>query len=60
MRDGIRYDPYASSREPESFRASTVAASTANWCVPKSVLLAAAARNQGSRPGSASPMSATT
>ena len=47
VRDGIRYDPYASSREPESFRASTVAHSTANWCVPKSVLLAAAARNQG-------------
>ena len=47
VRDGIRYDPYASSRDPETFRASAVAASTANWCVPKSVLLTAAARHQG-------------
>lgn len=47
VRDGIRYDPWASSREPETFRASAVADSTANWCVPKSVLLTAAARNRG-------------
>lgn len=47
VRDGIRYDPYASSKEPASFKASVVAGSTANWCVPKSVLLTAAARNQG-------------
>ncbi len=47
VRDGIRYDPWASSDEPESYRASSVAGSTSNWCVPKSVLLTAAARNQG-------------
>ena len=47
VRDGIRYDPYASDPAPEAFRASAVAGSTSNWCVPKSVLLVAAARNRG-------------
>jgi transglutaminase-like putative cysteine protease len=35
------------SSDPASFRASVVAESTANWCVPKSVLLSAAARLHG-------------
>jgi len=47
VRDGFRYDPYNSSREPESYKASSVVASTSNWCVPKSVLLTAAARHKG-------------
>jgi len=47
VRDGIRYDPYVTSRDPEAYRASTIARSVANWCVPKSVLLAAAARASG-------------
>ncbi|MCP5027273.1 MAG: transglutaminase family protein [Actinomycetia bacterium] len=47
VRDGIRYDPYNSDHAPEAFRASAVARSSSNWCVPKSVLLAAAARNRG-------------
>jgi transglutaminase-like putative cysteine protease len=47
VRDGWRYDPYNTSYEPEAFRASTVLASTSNWCVPKSVLLTAAARAVG-------------
>ncbi len=47
VRDGIRYDPYISAHRPDSFRASTVAGSSSNWCVPKSVLLAAAARSRG-------------
>lgn len=47
VRDGIRYDPYNSDHAPEAFRASAVAGSSSNWCVPKSVLLAAAARNRG-------------
>lgn len=47
VRDGIRYDPYDVSYEPEAFRASGVATSRSNWCVPKSVLLAAAARHVG-------------
>src|SRR5262249_42961912 len=41
-----RYDPYGTDFQPESFRASTVAGSASNWCVPKSVLLTASARNR--------------
>jgi len=47
VRDGIRYDPYATAAEPQAYRASAVAGSERNWCIPKSVLLAAAARNRG-------------
>jgi transglutaminase-like putative cysteine protease len=47
VRDGFRYDPYNVDYEPASFRASSVVASSSNWCVPKSVLLTAAARSQG-------------
>jgi transglutaminase-like putative cysteine protease len=47
VRDGIRYDPYGIVYDPGAFRASTVAASSRNWCVPKSVLLTAAARHLG-------------
>lgn len=47
VRDGIFYDPYATAAEPQAYRASAVAASDRNWCIPKSVLLAAAARYRG-------------
>ncbi|MDJ0771654.1 MAG: transglutaminase family protein [Ilumatobacter sp.] len=47
VRDGIRYDPYGISYDPAAFRASSVVASPSNWCVPKSVLLTAAARRLG-------------
>lgn len=47
VRDRIRYDPYGIVYTPEAFRASAVATSDSNWCVPKSVLLAAAARSLG-------------
>jgi len=47
VRDGIRYDPYGISYEPEAFRASVVVGEEANWCVPKSVLLTASARHLG-------------
>lgn len=47
VRDSIRYDPYNSSRRPEDYRASTVATSASNWCVPKAVLLTAVARASG-------------
>lgn len=47
VRDSIRYDPYHVSYERDSYRASVIARSTANWCVPKSVLLTAAARRAG-------------
>ena len=47
VRDGFRYDPYNVDHAPEKFRASSVVAAPSNWCVPKSVLLTAAARSQG-------------
>jgi len=47
VRDSIRYDPYSSSDRPENYRASSVATSTSNWCVPKAVLLTAVARASG-------------
>lgn len=47
VRDGIRYDPYQVSRDPAAYRASTIAAGSSNWCVPKSVLLTACARARG-------------
>jgi transglutaminase-like putative cysteine protease len=47
VRDAIRYDPYGISYQPAAFRASAAATAPTNWCVPKSVLLAAAARSLG-------------
>lgn len=47
VRDGIRYDPYVSTRDAADFSASHVATTTRNWCIPKSVLFAAAARHAG-------------
>jgi transglutaminase-like putative cysteine protease len=47
VRDHIRYDPYAIRLEPATFRASTVLADGRAFCVPKAVLLAAAARHVG-------------
>lgn len=47
VRDGIRYDPYRFVLARESFRASAVLASGASFCVPKAILLAAAARALG-------------
>ncbi len=47
VRDGLRYDPYEISTEPEVYKASSVAKSSSNWCTPKSVLLTAAARRAG-------------
>ena len=47
VRDGLRYDPYGTDRAPESYRASAIVQADTAWCVPKSVLLTAAARNRG-------------
>lgn len=47
VRDGFRYDPYNVDHSPEAFQASAVVSSSSNWCVPKSVLLTAAARRVG-------------
>jgi transglutaminase-like putative cysteine protease len=47
VRDGIRYDPYTMSDDPESYRASAVLRAGVSYCIPKSVLLCAAARAVG-------------
>jgi len=47
VRDGLRYDPYSIDGNDEGFRASNIVGTKANWCVPKAVLLTAAARNRG-------------
>ena len=47
VRDGIRYDTYRIDLSPESMRASAVLERGIGFCIPKAVLLAAAARAQG-------------
>ncbi|MFC4945635.1 transglutaminase-like domain-containing protein [Pseudonocardia sp. GCM10023141] len=47
VRDRIWYDPFGITPDPAAYRASAVATSQANWCVPKAVLLTAAARAVG-------------
>nr|WP_211176611.1 transglutaminase-like domain-containing protein [Pseudonocardia acidicola] len=47
VRDEIWYDPFGLSTDPAAYRASAVATSRSNWCVPKAVLLTAAARAVG-------------
>jgi len=44
VRDGIRYDPFHINLGKEGFRASSVLEKKSGFCVPKAVLLAAAAR----------------
>ncbi len=46
-RDDFRYDPYSFSTHPSTFRASHVMESGASYCIPKAVLLGAAARAVG-------------
>ncbi len=47
VRDEIRYDPYRITLSEECFRATTVLRERAAFCIPKAVLLAAAARALG-------------
>lgn len=47
VRDGLRYDPYTVTADPADYRASNVVGRSAAYCVPKAVLLAAAARVVG-------------
>ncbi len=47
VRDGFRYDPWAFSLEPEVYRATTTLAARSGFCIPKAILLAAAARAVG-------------
>ena len=44
VRDGIRYDPYTWHTRPEVYRATTTLATRRSFCIPKAILLAAAAR----------------
>ena len=47
VRDRIRYDPYTARMVPGGFRASAVLRAGRSFCIPKAVLLAAAARCAG-------------
>lgn len=47
VRDGLSYDPYLISSEPQDYKASFLTAVERTWCVPKAVLLTAAARATG-------------
>jgi transglutaminase-like putative cysteine protease len=47
IRDGWWYDPYSTDHDRGSFRASTILDLDRSWCVPKSILLTAAARAVG-------------
>jgi transglutaminase-like putative cysteine protease len=47
VRDAIRYDPYVTSLSPEVFKASFTLERGRSFCVPKAILLAAAARAFG-------------
>ena len=47
VRDGIRYDPFSMRLNPELYVASNVLAAKSAYCIPKAILLAAAARALG-------------
>ena len=47
VRDGIRYDPFSMRLDPEIYVASHVLAAKSAYCIPKAILLAAAARALG-------------
>ena len=47
VRDAVRYDPYTTRLERDEFRASLTLERKVGFCVPKAVLLAAAARALG-------------
>ncbi len=47
VRDEIRYDPYTISEDARTYRASHVLATGRAFCIPKAVLLCAAARAAG-------------
>ncbi len=47
VRDSVRYDPYAIVPDPNAFRASTVLAAKAGFCVQKAILMAAVTRAVG-------------
>lgn len=47
VRERFRYDPYSFSPDPNALKASSVLAHDRAWCVPKAVVLCAAARASG-------------
>ena len=47
VRDEIRYDPYSATADPADYVASTVIERGETYCIPKAVLLTAAARSLG-------------
>jgi transglutaminase-like putative cysteine protease len=47
VRDGIRYDPFSMRLEPGIYVASHVLSAKSAYCIPKAILLAAAARALG-------------
>jgi transglutaminase-like putative cysteine protease len=47
VRDRLRYDPYSVTVDPEDYLASTLLGRDRAYCVPKAVLLCAAARAAG-------------
>ncbi len=47
VRDGWRYDPFSMTLDPHDYVASAVATREAAYCIPKAILLAAAARAAG-------------
>lgn len=47
VRDGIRYNPYLFSRDPETLKGSHALRCGESYCVPKATLLAACARHCG-------------
>jgi transglutaminase-like putative cysteine protease len=47
VRDGLRYDPYRISFDPEDYRASAVLRQGSAFCVPKAILLTACLRQAG-------------
>ncbi|HVW30969.1 MAG TPA: transglutaminase-like domain-containing protein [Acidimicrobiia bacterium] len=47
VRDGIRYDPYTASANPADYTGSAVLEAGSAYCIPKAVLLCAAARAVG-------------
>ncbi len=47
VRDGIRYNPYSFTPDPEALKASSVLAAAETFCIPKAILLAAGARAVG-------------
>ncbi len=47
VRDGLKYDPYQVSLEPDAYRASTIAKGATGYCVPKAILLTACLRAAG-------------